>query len=170
MLDALTFQRAAHLLHRRRHPIAARVITRMARHLFGSHLAPETKIGAGTELGYGGIGIVIHKDACLGRDVLISPGVVIGGRSGLPGAPDIGDRVKIGAGAKVLGPIRVGEGAFIGANAVVIHDVPPGEVVVGVPARPIERRLKVVDGASRDGSADVVAAVVESLGESAARG
>ena len=148
MLDALTFHRAAHLLHIRRHRVAARLITRVARHLFGTYLAPETQIGPGTELGYGGIGIVIHKDARLGRDVLVSPGVVIGGRSGLPGAPDIGDRVKIGAGAKVLGPIKVGEGAFIGANAVVIHDVPPGEVVVGVPARPIERRFKVVDGAA----------------------
>ena len=148
MLDALTFQRAAHLLHRRGHPFAARLVTRVARHLFGSYVAPEAQIGAGTELGYGGIGIVIHKDARLGRDVLVSPGVVIGGRSGLPGAPQIGDRVKIGAGAKVLGPITIGEGAFIGANAVVIHDVAAGDVVVGVPARPIERRLKVVDGSA----------------------
>jgi serine O-acetyltransferase len=146
MLDALTFQRTAHLLHIRRHKVAARVVTRLARHLFGTYLAPETEIGAGTELGYGGIGIVIHKDAKLGRDVLVSPGVVIGGRSGLPGAPDIADRVKIGAGAKVLGPIKIGEGAFIGANAVVIHDVAAGDVVVGIPARPIERRLKVVEG------------------------
>ena|SRR5439155_10686769 len=153
MLDALTFQRAAHLLHIRRYPVAARLVTRLARHLFGTYLAPETQIGAGTELGYGGIGIVIHKDARLGRDVLVSPGVVIGGRSGLPGAPDIADRVKIGAGAKVLGPIKIGEGAFIGANAVVIHDVAAGDVVVGIPARPIERRLKVVEGGNESGSA-----------------
>ncbi len=146
MLDALTFQRAAHLLHVRNHGLAARLVTRLARHLFGSYLAPETVIGAGSELGYGGIGVVIHGEAKLGRDVLVSPGVIIGGRSGLPGAPDIADRVKIGAGAKILGPIKVGEGAFIGANAVVIHDVAPGDVVVGIPARPIERRLKVLDG------------------------
>jgi serine O-acetyltransferase len=153
MLDALTFQRAAHLLHQRRHPLAARLVTRVARHLFGTYLAPETDIGAGTELGYGGIGVVIHPEARLGRDVLVSPGVIIGGRSGLPGAPDIGDRVKIGAGAKLLGPIKIGQGAYIGANAVVIHDVAEGDVVVGIPARPIERRLKVVDGAVTDGVA-----------------
>jgi serine O-acetyltransferase len=146
MFDALTLQRVAHLLHTRKHPLAARFVTRVARHLFATYLAPETEIGAGTELGYGGIGVVIHAEARLGRDVLVSPGVVIGGRSGLPGAPTIGDRVKIGAGAKVLGPIVIGEGAHIGANAVVIHDVAPGEVVVGIPARPITRRLKVVDG------------------------
>jgi serine O-acetyltransferase len=146
MFDALTLQRAAHLLHRRNHFLVARLVTRIARHLFGTYLAPETEIGAGTELGYGGIGVVIHRDAKLGRDVLISPGVVIGGRSGLPGAPDIGDRVKIGAGAKILGPIKIGEGAHVGANAVVIHDVAPGDVVVGIPARPLERRFKVVEG------------------------
>ncbi len=146
MLDALTFQRAAHLLHLKGMKRVARVVTRLGRHLFAAHLAPETTIGAGTELGYGGIGIIIHGQARLGRDVLVSPGVVIGGRSGLPGAPVIGDRVKIGAGAKILGPITIGAGAFIGANAVVINDVREGEVVVGVPARPIARKLKVLDG------------------------
>ena len=53
----------------------------------------------------------------------------------------------------MLGPIEIGEGAHIGANAVVIHDVAPGDVVVGIPARPIERRLKVVDGADGGKSA-----------------
>lgn len=153
MLDPLTFQRAAHLLHARKHTLAARAVTRVARHLFGAHLSPETEIGAGTELGYGGLGVVIHAEARIGRDVLVSPGVLIGGRSGLAGAPDVGDRVKIGAGAKLLGPITIGEGAFIGANAVVIDDVAPGEVVVGIPARPIERRFKIVDGAGESAAA-----------------
>jgi serine O-acetyltransferase len=147
MVDALTFQRVAHQLHVRRHPLAARFVVRVARHLFGAHLPPECEIGAGTVLGYGGLGVVLHPAARLGRDVLVSPGVIIGGRSGLPGAPVVGDGVKIGAGAKILGPIRVGDGAHIGANAVVIHDVAPGDVVVGVPAHPIARRFKIVDGA-----------------------
>jgi serine O-acetyltransferase len=146
MLDALSFQRFAHALHRRGYRLAARILTRAGRHLFAAHLPPEIAIGAGTELGYGGVGVVLHPEARIGREVLISPGVVIGGRSGRPGAPTIGDRVKIGAGAKILGPIRIGDEVLVGANAVVLADVEPGDVVAGVPAVSIKRPLRTVDG------------------------
>ena len=142
MFDALSFQRLAHRLHVTGLRRVARVVTRLSRHLFQVHLPAETTIGDGVELGYGGIGVVIHPQARLGRDVLVSPGVVIGGRSGLPGAPVIGDGVKIGAGAKILGPIRIGAGAKVGANAVVLHDVAPGDTVAGVPARSIRKEAK----------------------------
>jgi UDP-perosamine 4-acetyltransferase len=51
------------------------------------------------------------------------------------GSVEIGDGVLVGSGAVLLQGIRVGEGATIGAGAVVTRDVPPGETVVGVPAR-----------------------------------
>jgi serine O-acetyltransferase len=147
MFDALTFHRFAHGFQLRGLRRIARVLTRLELHLFSAHIGPDAEIGPGCELGYGGIGVVIHSKTRIGKDVLVSPGVVIGGRSGLPGAPSIGDRVKIGAGAKILGPIKIGDDAHIGANAVVLHDVAAGDVVAGVPARPIQRKLKVLDGA-----------------------
>jgi len=66
------------------------------------------QIGAGTVLGYQGLGAVIHARAVIGRDVWIGPGVTIGGRSGLFEVPRIGNGVEIGTGAKVLGPVTIG--------------------------------------------------------------
>lgn len=85
-------------------------------------------------------GIIISGDAVFGDDCVVRNGVTVGLRHrGVRGAPLIGDRVDIGAGAKVLGPIRIGNDVAIGANAVVIQDVPDGYLAVGVPARIISR-------------------------------
>jgi serine O-acetyltransferase len=100
------------------------------------------EIVEGTELGYGGIAVVIHERARIGRNVMISPCVTIGGRSGIHGVPVIEDDVFIGAGAKVLGDIRIGRRAVIGANAVVLESVPADTVVAGVPARVIRSRAQ----------------------------
>ena len=87
-------------------------------------------------------GIVIHGSTRLGDDCLIRHGVTIGnsGRTDPFGAPTIGDRVEIGAGAKILGRIHIGNDVIIGANAVVIRDVPDNAIVGGVPARLIRMR------------------------------
>lgn len=87
-------------------------------------------------------GIVIHGSTRIGDDCLIRHGVTIGnsGRDDPLGAPSIGDRVEIGAGAKLLGRIRIGNDVIIGANAVVIRDVPDNAIVGGVPARLIRMR------------------------------
>lgn len=80
-------------------------------------------------------GLVISGDARLGSDVVLRNGVTIGLRhTGQRGSPVIGDRVDIGAGAKILGNITVGHDAAIGANAVVLRNVPAQSVAVGVPA------------------------------------
>lgn len=81
--------------------------------------------------------IVIHGATVIGDDCLIRHGVTLGNSGGddLSGAPRIGSRVQIGAGAKVLGGITVGDDVIIGANAVVVRDVPEKSVVGGVPAR-----------------------------------
>ncbi|MDV3253677.1 serine O-acetyltransferase [Devosia sp. BK] len=102
---------------------------------------PETSV-VGRRLNIEHFGsIIVHGRAVIGDDVILRQGVTIGNRSqGYPEeAPVIGNRVVIGAGAKVLGNVCVGDGAVIGANAVVVKDVPPGALAVGVPARIIER-------------------------------
>lgn len=79
-------------------------------------------------------GVVIHEDAVIGDDCMIMQQVTIG-MIGTGEVPTIGNRVYIGAGAKIIGKITVGDDARIGANAVVTTDVPPFCTAVGVPAR-----------------------------------
>jgi serine O-acetyltransferase len=78
-------------------------------------------------------GIVINHQAVIGPNALIFHQVTIGSNG--RGVPVIGGHVDIGAGAKIIGPVRIGDHARIGANAVVTRDVPAGAVVVGNPAR-----------------------------------
>ncbi len=78
-------------------------------------------------------GIVIHPDALIGPNCLIFQQVTIGTR-GPGGAPQIGGHVDIGAGAKILGPVKIGNHVVIGANAVVLSDVPDNCMAVGIPA------------------------------------
>ncbi len=80
-------------------------------------------------------GIIISGDAIIGDDVVVRNGVTIGLKNtNERGSPVIGNRVDIGTGAKLLGNIRIGDDVVIGANAVVITDIPPNSLAVGVPA------------------------------------
>ncbi|HEX9575412.1 MAG TPA: hypothetical protein VF994_15060 [Myxococcales bacterium] len=94
-------------------------------------LPPSAEVGGGLRVGRVG-GIRVAADAHIGRDCDLAEGVTIAASSG---APWIGDRVQIGPGARLIGPIRVGNDAAIGPNAVVETDVPDGATVGGIPAR-----------------------------------
>ena len=111
----------------------------MADSLCGIELPCEAVIGERFVIEHIG-GIVISGDAVFGDDCVIRNGVTVGLRHRQErGSPRIGNRVDIGAGAKLLGPIRVGDDVAIGANAVVLCDVPDGCIAVGVPARVVRR-------------------------------
>jgi len=92
--------------------------------------------------------IVISGDTVVGDDCVVRNGVTIGlKRTGVRGAPRIGNRVDIGAGAKILGDITIGDDVAIGANAVVLNDVPSNSIAVGIPAK-IKSRTQRLDVAS----------------------
>lgn len=99
-------------------------------------------IGRGAEFGPGFVlihatGVVMNGTVRGGAGVKIEHQVTIGAERRQ--SPVLGDDVFIGAGAKVIGPVRLGSGSKVGANAVVVHDVPDGCTVVGIPARVIRR-------------------------------
>ena len=106
----------------------------------GIELPCETSIGHRFRIDHFG-GVIISGDVVFGDDVVIRNGVTIGlRRSGVRGSPKIGSRVDIGAGAKILGGINIGDDTAIGANAVVLQDVPPDSIAIGIPARIIPRQ------------------------------
>jgi serine O-acetyltransferase len=101
----------------------------------GVELPCEVRLGRRLRIEHPG-GIVVSGDATLGDDVILRNGVTIGlRRTGRRGSPAIGNRVDIGAGAKILGEITIGDDVSIGANAVVLENVPANSIAVGVPAR-----------------------------------
>lgn len=139
MLNPIFYYRLSRRLYVWGVPLIPRVVDRFSQLLFHCYLPHTAELGEGFEVGYHGIGIVVHSKSRIGTCVFLGPGVVIGGRSQLEGVPIIEDNVYIAAGAKVLGDIIIGHGSVIGANAVVIQSVPSRSVAVGVPARIVKR-------------------------------
>lgn len=116
--------------------------------LLGMELPSEAVIGRRFVIEHIG-GIVVSGDAIFGDDCVMRNGVTVGLRNrGVRGSPMIGNRVDIGAGAKLLGPIRIGDDVAIGANAVVLCDVPANSIAVGIPARIIPRKAKEAEAVS----------------------
>ncbi len=116
-----------------------KVLKTISEILTGIDLPCEAKVGRRFRIDHFG-GIVISGDAVFGDDCRIRNGVTVGLRhTGQRGSPVIGNRVDIGAGAKILGAIRIGDDVAIGANAVVLKDVPAHSIAVGVPARILPR-------------------------------
>jgi serine O-acetyltransferase len=111
-----------------------RVLYKLVQIVTGIELPCEVPIGRGFVIEHAG-GIVVSGFARFGEHCRIRNGVVVGlARVEDPCAPQFGDHVDIGAGAKVLGNIRIGSHVRIGANAVVLRDVPDHSIAVGIPA------------------------------------
>ena len=160
-LHALWLHRVAHFLWQRRWPLTARLVSHFSRHLTGVEIHPGAAIGRRVFIDHG-MGVVIGETAEIGDDVLMYQGVVLGGtsRSKAKRHPTIEAEAVIGAGATVLGPIVVGKGARVGSGSVVVHPVPPGASVVGVPAHTTERRRRLVGALEHGELPDPIAEAV----------
>lgn len=116
--------------------ILYRALYRKIRNVYGIDLPYTVKLGRRVVIEHQGA-IVIHGCCFIGDDSIIRQGVTLGNRylERPFEAPKLGDRVNVGAGAKILGNVTIGDGVNIGANAVVLSDIPPGMTAVGIPAK-----------------------------------
>jgi serine O-acetyltransferase len=150
-VQALLAHRLASRLFRAGLPVPARLVAAITRSATGIEIHPAAEIGPGLFIDHG-MGVVIGETAKVGEDVTMYQGVTLGGTGFATGKrhPTVEDRVTIGSGAKLLGPIVVGHGAKIGANTVVIHDVPPNSTVVGIPGHPVRIEGRRPEGPDAD--------------------
>ena len=134
-LHAVWAHRISHALWNKGFRLPARMVQGAALMTTGVDIHPAASLGQRLFIDLAQ-GVVIGETAKIGDDVLIYHQVTLGGVTQNPGKrhPTIGDRVILGAGAKILGPVEIGDDAKVGANAVVITDVPAEGVAVGVPS------------------------------------
>ena len=154
-VKAVLFHQIAHFFSVAKFNLIARVISQFSRFLTGIEIHPAAKIGKNFFIDHG-MGVVIGETSEIGDNVTIYHMVTLGGISPSINSdnqrqvkrhPTLKDNVVIGSGAQVLGPITVGENAKVGANAVVTKDVPANAVMVGIPAKNVNK-----DGSKTDTS------------------
>ena len=139
-LHAIWFHRISSWFWARRIYFLGRLASHIGRALTGVEIHPGAMIGKAFFIDHG-MGIVIGETAEIGDNVTLYHGVTLGGTTWQKGKrhPTIGNNVVIGAGAKVLGPVKIGDNTRIGANSVVISEIPSNSVVVGIPGKVVFR-------------------------------
>lgn len=140
-VHAIIWYRVAHFLWQKGLKWFARFIATISRWFTGIEIHPAAKIGRRVFIDHG-MGVVIGETAEIGNDTTLYHGVTLGGTSWQEGKrhPTLGERVVVGAGAKILGPIMIGNDVRIGSNAVVVKDVPDDNTVVGIPGRIVHKK------------------------------
>ena len=139
-LHAIWGHRLGHWLWNHRLRTLGRVWSQFVRFWTGIEIHPGAQIGRRVFIDHG-MGVVLGGTAEVGDCCTIYQGATLGGTSLERGKrhPTLCENVVVGAGAKILGPVTVSSNARIGANAVVLHDIPAGTVVVGVPGQVVTR-------------------------------
>ena len=138
-VHAILFHRIAHKIWKIKLFWLGRLISHISRFLTGIEIHPGAVIESRLFIDHG-MGVVIGETSIIGDDCTIYHGVTLGGTSWKQGKrhPTLENKVVVGAGAKILGPIIIGSGAKIGSNAVVVKDIPKNVVAVGIPARIVQ--------------------------------
>ncbi|MBC8505221.1 MAG: serine O-acetyltransferase [Chloroflexi bacterium] len=169
-LHAVWGHRLAHWFWIHNLKLLGRWISQIVRSLTGIEIHPGATLGPGLFIDHG-MGVVIGETSEIGEDVTLYHGVTLGGTSNVKKKrhPTIGDRVVIGAGAKVLGAITIGGDTRIGTNAVVVKSVPVNSVVVGVPGQNIARskspQLRSIPDLNHSKLPDVIGGTLKQLVE-----
>jgi len=141
-LHAIWFHRIAYVLWSKGFLFIARFLSHINRLITGVEIHPGARIGKRFFIDHGAA-VVIGETSEIGDDVTIYQGVVLGGVSVKKGKrhPTIGNKVVIGSGGIILGPVHIGEGCQIGAGSVVLNDIPPYTTAIGIPAKPAGKHL-----------------------------
>ncbi len=139
-IHAMLAYRVSHKLYVNKKFLSARAVSQLARFLTGIEIHPGATIGKRLMIDHGS-GVVIGETCVIGDDCTLYQGVTLGGTGKDTGKrhPTLGDRVMVGAGAKVLGPFRIGDDAKVAAGAVVLKEIPAGCTAVGIPAKVVRR-------------------------------
>jgi len=135
-LHAIVMHRFIHVLYHLKIPFFPRLFSQINRFLTGIEIHPGATIGAGLFIDHGA-GIVVGETAEIGENCVLFHNVTLGGTGKHKGKrhPTLGDKVAIGTGATILGPVKIGNNVRIGANTFIyMVDIPDDCTVVGTPA------------------------------------
>ncbi len=163
-VHAIQIYRVAHVFYDAKLYTAARFISHIGRMLTGIEIHPGAKIGRRVLIDHG-MGVVIGETAEIGDDCVLYQGVTLGaGREAREGAatrgvkrhPTLGKGVIVGSGAEIQGALNVGDNVRVASGSIVMRDVPPDSIVVGVPGRVIYREGKRVEEKAPDIEAEAL--------------
>ncbi len=145
MQTIVRLHKASRWLLDRRMPRLARMVERAIRLIYAARIPAEADIDRSVHFSHNALAVVVTKKAVIGARCQIGLQVLLGSRWPLEGGPKLEEDVIVHSGAKIIGPVTIGRGSVIGANAVVLQDVPPRSLVVGVPGVVKKRGIRVED-------------------------
>jgi serine O-acetyltransferase len=164
---AVLFYRVARWFWVHRLFLLGRFISHIGRFFTGIEIHPGARIGRRFFIDHG-MGVVIGETSEIGDNVTLYHGVTLGGTTWkkIKRHPTIGNNVVVGVGAKILGPVKIGDNTKIGANSVVVDEIPPNSIVVGIPGKVVfrvegDKRIQMDTGFMPDPQSKAIANLLE---------